>query len=199
MASIATAGGTVDTAALGRVLMHEHVFVLSIEMQLNYPQDWGDEDARVDDAAKRLTELKASGIDTIVDLTVVGLGRYVPRIARIAQLVDLNVVVATGYYTFDRLPGFFLHRSPTSGPGGRDPLVVTHAALWALGNTPFEREAHWGRLLATPLAAARLQEIERTLLRGWPLATPATLQAWSDAGGRRTRPLPRGRPRKAAV
>jgi phosphotriesterase-related protein len=103
--------------------MHEHVFVQSIEMQLNYPDDWGDEDTRVVDAAKRLPELKASGIDTIVDLTVVGLGRFIPRIAHVAQMVDLNIVVATGYYTFDRLPGFFLHRSPTSSPSGGDPLV----------------------------------------------------------------------------
>ena len=36
------------------------------------------------DAVVRLNELKSRGVDTIVDLTVVGLGRYIPRIARIA-------------------------------------------------------------------------------------------------------------------
>jgi phosphotriesterase-related protein len=48
MATLQTARGPLDTADLGRVLMHEHVF---------------------------LTELKSAGIDTILDPTAIGLGR----------------------------------------------------------------------------------------------------------------------------
>jgi phosphotriesterase-related protein len=36
MATVQTAKGPVDTSSLGRVLMHEHVFVISTEIQLNY-------------------------------------------------------------------------------------------------------------------------------------------------------------------
>ena len=64
--------------------MHEHVFVLSPEIHNNYPEVWGDESERQADAVTRLNELKSRGVDTIVDLTVIGLGRYIPRIAQIA-------------------------------------------------------------------------------------------------------------------
>jgi phosphotriesterase-related protein len=106
-----TAGGVIDTVDLGRTLMHEHVFVLSPELQQNYDLGW-DEDARVGDAIERLNELKAAGIDAIVDLTVVGLGRYIPRIKRIAAETDLHIVVATGLYTYADLPHYFDYRSP---------------------------------------------------------------------------------------
>lgn len=107
MPAVQTARGPVDTRSLGRVLMHEHVFVISTEIQQNYPEEWGPEDARVADAIRRLNELKAAGIDTILDPTALGLGRYVPRIKRIADQIGLNIIVATGLYTFDVLPHYF--------------------------------------------------------------------------------------------
>jgi phosphotriesterase-related protein len=107
MPAVQTARGPVDTGNLGRVLMHEHVFVISTEIQQNYPEEWGPEDARVADAIRRLNELKAAGIDTILDPTALGLGRYVPRIKRIADQIGLNIIVATGLYTFDVLPHYF--------------------------------------------------------------------------------------------
>jgi phosphotriesterase-related protein len=42
MAQVQTARGPVEAARLGRVLMHEHVFVLTTEVQQNYPEEWGD-------------------------------------------------------------------------------------------------------------------------------------------------------------
>src|SRR4051794_11990721 len=123
MGTVETARGTIDTADLGRVLMHEHVFVLSPEIMQNYPEEWGDEQVRVADAVHRLSELKAAGIDSILDPTALGLGRYIPRIAHIAHQIDLNILVATGLYTFDNLPHYFGRRTPGSGPGGSDPMV----------------------------------------------------------------------------
>jgi phosphotriesterase-related protein len=119
---IATAGGAVSTAALGRTLMHEHVFVLTTDVQQNYPGEW-DEQAQVAGAIDKLTELKAAGIDTIVDPTVVGLGRYIPRIARIAEQVEVNIVVATGIYTYDEVPNFFRMRGPVMGVDLPEPMV----------------------------------------------------------------------------
>ena len=102
-----TARGTIDTADLGVTLMHEHVFVLTPEITDNYPEAWGDEAKREADAVRRLNELKARGVDSIVDLTVIGLGRYIPRIARIAAATDINIVVATGVYTYNDVPLYF--------------------------------------------------------------------------------------------
>ena len=46
----------------------------------------------ITDAAARLNELKASGVDTIIDLTVLGLGRHVPSMEKVRHLTDLNIV-----------------------------------------------------------------------------------------------------------
>ncbi|WP_255362479.1 phosphotriesterase family protein [Blastococcus aurantiacus] len=119
--------GPVDTAELGQTLMHEHVFVLTADMQQNYPEEWGSEDERVADAVGKLRALEAVGVRTIVDPTVVGLGRYIPRIQRIAEQIDLNIVVATGCYTYDDVPFFFHHRGPALnaavGAEVPDPMV----------------------------------------------------------------------------
>ena len=113
MSQVQTVRGPVDTADLGRTYMHEHVFVLSVDVQQNYPQEWGDEEVRVADAVAKLSALAASGVRTIVDPTVIGLGRYIPRIQRIAaQVPDLNIVVATGCYTYEDVPFFFHYRGP---------------------------------------------------------------------------------------
>lgn len=113
MSTIPTVTGEVDVADLGRTYMHEHVFVLTADVQQNYPDEWGSEDDRVADAVERLGALAAQGVRTIVDPTVVGLGRYIPRIQRVAEQVpDLNIVVATGCYTYDEVPFFFHHRGP---------------------------------------------------------------------------------------
>jgi phosphotriesterase-related protein len=113
VATVATARGPVDAGQFGRTLMHEHVYVLTAEVQQNYPDEWGDEDERVADAVRRLSELPRNGISTIVDVTAIGQGRNIPRIKRIAdQLPDLNIVVATGIYTFDEVPLYFWRRPP---------------------------------------------------------------------------------------
>jgi phosphotriesterase-related protein len=127
MPQVETARGPVDTADLGQTLMHEHVFVLTADVQQNYPAEWGSEDDRVADAVGRLRSLHGLGISTIVDPTVVGLGRYVPRIERIAAQVDINIVVATGIYTYGDVPFFFQHRGPALdavvGQPVPDPMV----------------------------------------------------------------------------
>ncbi len=117
MTTVETANGPIAASELGPTLMHEHVFVISTEVQQNYPEQWGDESARIDDAVDRLNELAAAGIGTIVDPTVLGLGRYIPRIAAIAERCAINIVVATGIYTFNELPHYYQRRpKPNDGP-----------------------------------------------------------------------------------
>jgi phosphotriesterase-related protein len=103
--------------------MHEHVFILSPEITDNYPEVWGDEAKREADAIARLNELKSRGVDSIVDLTVIGLGRYIPRIARIAAATDINIVVATGVYTYNDVPMYFHFTGPGGALGGGEPMV----------------------------------------------------------------------------
>ncbi|RAV18199.1 phosphotriesterase-related protein [Mycolicibacterium sp. GF69] len=121
MPHLNTARGAIDTANLGVTLMHEHVFIQSPDITANYPEVWGDEAEREADAVVRLNELKSRGVDSIVDLTVIGMGRYIPRIERIATQTDINIVVATGVYTYNDVPMFFHFSGPETPLG--EPMV----------------------------------------------------------------------------
>jgi phosphotriesterase-related protein len=103
--------------------MHEHVFILSPDITANYPEVWGDETKREDDAIRRLNELKSRGVDSIVDLTVIGMGRYIPRIERVAAATDINIVVATGVYTYNDVPMYFHFTGPGGALGDGEPMV----------------------------------------------------------------------------
>jgi phosphotriesterase-related protein len=118
--TVDTVLGAIETSELGNTLMHEHVFVLTPEIQQQYPAGW-DEDARVFEAIAKLRELKERGISTIVDLTVLNMGRDVGRIARVAKEAGINVVAATGFYTFNDVSPYFSYREPAEG--ARDVLV----------------------------------------------------------------------------
>ncbi|PZS20943.1 MAG: phosphotriesterase-related protein [Pseudonocardiales bacterium] len=102
--------------------MHEHVFVLSEEIRVNYPEYW-DEDTRVADAVAKLTALTSRGVDTIVDPTVIGLGRDIPRIQRVNSQVDINIIPATGLYTYNDIPFFLQYVGPDTLFGGDDPMI----------------------------------------------------------------------------
>jgi phosphotriesterase-related protein len=112
--TVETVRGPVELTQLGPTLMHEHVFVLDPEALQNYGHAFGggywDEDAGVADAVEKLQRLKGGGIDTIVDPTAPGLGRYIPRIQRVNAEVDLNIIVASGVYAFLELPSFLAYR-----------------------------------------------------------------------------------------
>ena len=122
MSSVNTVRGPVDSADLGSTLMHEHVFVLSPEIEKT-SAEW-DEAAMQAAAVQRLRDLKDNGIDTIVDLTVIGLGRFIPRIVTVADRVpDINIIAATGVYTYNEVPMYFHFQGPGTILGGAEPMT----------------------------------------------------------------------------
>jgi phosphotriesterase-related protein len=110
-----TVRGPVALDALGPTLMHEHVFILDPGALASFGTHFGtsywDEEARVAAAVAELRRLREAGIQTIVDPTAYGLGRDIPRIQRVNDGVDLNILVATGVYAFVELPGFLGYRT----------------------------------------------------------------------------------------
>jgi len=112
--TVETVRGPVDVSELGPTLMHEHIIIMQPEALQNYGATFGDywdENERVADAVSKLSALREAGIQTIVDPTVPGLGRHIPRIQRINAEVDLNIIVATGIYAFLELGNFLAYRS----------------------------------------------------------------------------------------
>lgn len=120
--NIESVRGPVEVGSLGNVLMHEHVFIVNADILQNYPDHW-DKEKRIADAITKLTAAKAAGIDTIVDPTVVGLGRYLPWVQEVNASVDINILAATGLYTFHDLPHFFEFRGPGTLFDGPDPMI----------------------------------------------------------------------------
>ena len=109
MPQVETLRGPVDTADLGSTLMHEHVFILGQGVPENFPSVW-DEEKETAYAREKLAELAGAGVSTIVDLTVMGLGRDIPRLRKVVGEIPVNVIVATGVYTYNELPQYFRNR-----------------------------------------------------------------------------------------
>lgn len=124
MASLVeTVTGVVPADQLGTTLIHEHLIVSDPELDRSLPHpEWNE--ARVAGQLRdQLQHLASLGVETIVDLTVPGLGRDVQRIAELTEDSPVRIVASTGYYTTDVLPPFFQHNGPGRLVPGPDPLA----------------------------------------------------------------------------
>jgi phosphotriesterase-related protein len=124
MGLVPTTAGDIDAGELGVVLMHEHVFIRTEPLQNGWPGFGGwDTEVQVGAARERLSGLRRAGVDTILDMTVPGLGRDPALVARAVAGTGLKVMFATGYYTYDNLPFPFHFRGPGKVLDGDDRLL----------------------------------------------------------------------------
>lgn len=77
-----------------------------------------------------------------------------------------------------------------------DPLITDHPLYWALGNTPFEREAAYRQRMELGISAAESERIASALRSGWALGPEAFRDELEKKTGRRAGPTRRGRPPK---
>jgi putative transposase len=77
-----------------------------------------------------------------------------------------------------------------------NPLVTEHAAYWALGNTPFDRQLAYRRLFETEQEAAEVESIRYATHRGWALGREGFAASLGQETGRPAVPRRPGRPRK---
>jgi phosphotriesterase-related protein len=87
----------VATTELGATLVHEHIVTRSPGVQENWPHLWNRAEI-VALAERKLADLHARGIRTIVDLTTVDLGRDINLIIEVARRTRIHVIVATGVW-----------------------------------------------------------------------------------------------------
>jgi putative transposase len=80
-----------------------------------------------------------------------------------------------------------------------DAGITDHPRYWALGNTPFEREATYRALLDQPLLSEWASRLEDATHKGWALGDAAFVRTLAEKAPRRVVPLPRGRPRIKTV
>src|ERR1700712_1488482 len=122
MGQVETVRGPIDASEIGATLMHEHIFIKNPELEENFPNPEWDEEGALKVAHDGLQLLYDKGIRTLVDLTVIGLGRSIPRIQRVAADTNVHIVVATGYYTAEHLSGYFKNHGPGLRVDMPDPL-----------------------------------------------------------------------------
>jgi putative transposase len=79
-----------------------------------------------------------------------------------------------------------------------EPRLTALPSYWALGNTPFDREAAYPALLDQTITDATWESIRRGLASGRPWATDETMAALSPAERQRWIRRPRGRPARAS-
>lgn len=120
--TIETIKGPIDSSELGATLTHEHIFVRNLEVEANYPAPEWHVEKCIERARAGLLELKSLGYRSLVDLSVIGLGRDIEILQRVGEGLDFNILVATGYYSFDQLPSYYHNHGPGLMIDGPDPL-----------------------------------------------------------------------------
>ena len=78
-----------------------------------------------------------------------------------------------------------------------DSLITDHSSYWALGNTPFQREAAYKQSVELGLSSQQINDISQATTKGWMLGSARFKIEMSKQTERRVEPVKRGRPRKA--
>ena len=93
--------------------------------------------------------------------------------------------------------GLYRWSSYTHHAGMQPDLVITdHALYWALGNTPFDREAAYKSLMEQGLSASEIATLGNAARKGWALGSERFKAELEKQVNRRVAPARRGRPAK---
>ncbi len=109
MAIVQSVTGAIDTGQMGFTLIHEHLRVRSEGMAAQWPHLY-DEEREFTRAVEQVRAAQQRGVQTIVDPTVMGLGRDIHFMLRVAEATGMQVLAATGLYTYNDIPFYFDHR-----------------------------------------------------------------------------------------
>jgi putative transposase len=77
-----------------------------------------------------------------------------------------------------------------------NPLITDHSLYWALGNTPFEREAAYKYLTEQVLTQQELHDVTESAHKGWVLGSESFKTNLEKQLNHQIRPGKRGRPNK---
>ena len=106
-------GDAVSASDLGLVLPTELIIQETAELAINWPDNsWAarPEEERIADVVAILNNAHAAGVGAILDRTIVGIARNIPRMKKIALQTKLNILVCTGIYVLYELPYYFHYR-----------------------------------------------------------------------------------------
>ena len=92
--------GPIDPSDLGFTLMHEHIVCKNSSMDQAFP-DWFNRQDVLSSAVNELRYTKQQGLQTIVDVTPINLGRDIRLLKEVSEKSGVNIIASTGFYHFD--------------------------------------------------------------------------------------------------
>ena len=114
--------------------------------------------------------------------------RYFMTCSRYIELNPVRAHMVAG-------PGDYAWSSYAHHAGVRvDTLVADHALFWALGNTPFQREAAYMDMVQQGLSTEEVEFITRSILKNQPLGSNGFKTDLERKTQRQMLPAKRGRP-----
>jgi len=125
--------------------------------------------------------------------TVVDAANYLMTCTRYIETNPLRAGIASN-------PADYAWSSHAHHIGAKpDPLITDHPVYWALGNTPFERDAAYRHLTEQALTPQEMDDLKNTTRKGWVLGSESFKANLETQLNRQVRPGKRGRPVKRAV
>jgi phosphotriesterase-related protein len=109
MPDVETVNGPVDVEELGLTLIHEHFRATDEAGRMQFPHLY-DEPGEWDAAVSDANAIKAHGVKTVVEPSAMFLTRDARFSKRVADESGLNIILATGVYTYDYLPPVLRNR-----------------------------------------------------------------------------------------
>jgi phosphotriesterase-related protein len=110
MPTINSVLGPIEIADLGFTLTHEHLFTASAGIQQTYPELFGDFKELTEQVAVCLTEARTGGVQTIVEVSTLDLGRDIRFLADMSRRTGVNIIAATGIWR--DIPRALWNRTP---------------------------------------------------------------------------------------
>ena len=107
MNKIHSVKGEIPIENLGYTLIHEHLRTRDERVVAQFPNLY-DTEEEVALAVEQVKAAKERGVETIFDPTVMGLDRDVRFMRKIADETGMNIIAATGIFTFHYLPTRFV-------------------------------------------------------------------------------------------
>lgn len=114
MATIRTVLGDIDADSIGYALTHEHLRYAYNGCQIDHRQVW-DYEAEAAEIAEAVALGKAYGIDLLVDMSTIDIGRHPAFIAEVARKSGVHVVACSGFFPEDQaigIPYYWRRQSP---------------------------------------------------------------------------------------
>jgi phosphotriesterase-related protein len=110
VATVESVNGPIDVEELGLTLIHEHFRTTDEATRAQFPHLY-DEQAEWDAALTDANAVKGHGVRTVVEPSAMFLNRDARFSKRVADEAGLQVILATGIYTYDHLPQVLQNRS----------------------------------------------------------------------------------------